>query len=103
MEVDGYNGLPDDFGPVFDVFLYDVDRMVYCCELTGSRELEYVGWTCDHAVSERWADWLDEAGAQTDSVLYMHHWEADKLPGEPFGEYETTEEAIEDYHANPIY
>ncbi len=115
-ETDYYHGQPKGLGKIFGVYLYEVDRVVHCCELTGSRECHYVGWHTEHwpfspdlPEHESGVDWLDDANCDScGQVRYFHCYSADALPSQDWGTYEgdyeeALEQAIEDYHCNPAY
>lgn len=115
-ETANYHDQPEGLGKIYGVYLYEVDRVVHCCELTGSRECHYVGWHTEHWPEsrnmldhERRNDWLDNANAENyGHVSYFHCHTADVLDGLDWGSYEgdyeeALEEAIENYQANPAY
>lgn len=71
-------------GRIWGVYVYDAERHVYCCELTPSRELRFVGSTWekspeDDEENERIAAVIAENDAWSDDVIYVHRYQADKL------------------------
>lgn len=82
-------------GSIYGVYVYDVDKVVHCAELTGSRELYWVDWSTNEVLTDEQRDLLDEANCyESGEVKYIHCREADALDGKDWGEFESIEKAI---------
>lgn len=76
-------------GSIFTVYLYNPKLVVHCCELTPSRELDFVGFVISGTSEfrelseerrEAIYDQLREACRDAPSVIYVHARDIDKLP-----------------------
>lgn len=102
---------------VFSEWFYDAERVVHCCELTGSRELHFVGYgfaapDATDAEREEISEWI--MTGDNEAVRYIHCAAADTMPfthwgdvaGLPQFEGEEHEDQIdmlrEQFSGNPI-
>jgi len=84
--------LPDKFQgkvKIYSRYLYNPSEHTYCCELTPSRELHFLGseWAYNNEGIEFSDDEVEqlyeillEGDTQTDNSTYMWNMKADKLP-----------------------
>jgi hypothetical protein len=72
-------------------YCFDDESRTFCCEITPSRTLWYIGFTWDLAEgaepladeeNERWHDFVMEHGRPDDNVRYYHCDVADRMPYE---------------------
>ncbi len=101
-ETEYWTELPAGVPQVFGVYLYAADQVTHCCEITPSYALWDVGWDVPMMLGDESAEWLDEHRASPD-VQYMHVRLVERMVSEPFGDYETMDDAVEDYCANPVF
>lgn len=103
-------------GKVWGIYFYDESRHVYCCEITPSYELHFLGLEAeripddDEDAREAQYDELMEAGSQQDPVSYMWTSNIDRLPAnhfvdiptDPYNPDENPDEIIREYlQGNP--
>ncbi|WP_299315984.1 hypothetical protein [uncultured Halomonas sp.] len=88
------------------VYLFDPAEAHYCCELTASYWLEAVGYDIE-PVDQDIDPWIDDDtyGDLIADLSYSSHYRHIKAvpDSQPFGEFETLEDAREYYQANPWY
>ena len=83
--------LPEKFQgkvKIYSRYLYNPNEHTYCCELTPSRELRFLGseWVYNEGIEfsddevEQLYEILLEGDTQTDDIIYMWSMNADKLP-----------------------
>lgn len=97
---------------VYEVFLYDPDRRVYCCSLTPSWEMWQAGmdWEPSREMSDDEREYADEyvrdAGAGAGMVEY---WDREPAGSVNFGAFdedsyrEAAERALDYYAGNPVW
>ncbi len=107
--------LAEQAGKIYGVYLFDANKVVHCCELTGSRELEALdvailnNETCPEPVrdeiEEQWR-------LATEPVMYVHVYDVDRLKVFPqptqrckADEYDEAWEGILEYYQcnSPYY
>jgi hypothetical protein len=86
-------------GKIFSRYVYDDESVTFCCEVTASRELNFVGYESTNAPEndderEKFSENLIEAECEEDPVTYMWAFRADQLPSERI-EADSLEDAIE--------
>ena len=83
-----------DAGRIAGLYLYDVRRHVFCCEMPPSYEMHLVGYLTEHHVSDAVQMAMLQA-TDAGSIHYFHCWQVDgfrrtrRRPGfrdiDPFG------------------
>lgn len=88
------------------VYLYDSELGVRVCEITPSRELNFVHTQPDYGDDlteeqreEMWEE-INEADCQSEPVTYMHCGSVQRHAPMPLGEFEDMDEALEYCQAN---
>ena len=81
-------------------YLYTTDEVIHCGELTPSYLLEACGFE-----TERYDESIEENLYQylPDSSHYRHCKDVEHLESQFFGEFDSLDEAIEAFQANPRY
>ena len=116
------NEIADAAGKIFGVYLYNVDEVTHCCELTPSYELNFlqsVPLELPKAENfrEKLLDVIDEGNFQTERVHYFHCHVIDRLPKIKRGQIKQgtyhydrykrkdfeMDDAIENWNGNPDY
>lgn len=88
------------------IYLFNPAEATYCAELTASYWLEAVGYDIEPVDSDL-DPWIDDDlhdDLMSDLSYSSHYRHIRATPdSQPFGEFETLEDAVEHYHANPWY
>ena len=98
-------------GKYYGIYLYNPEEHVYCCEITPSYHMVSVGFETEKSLllddgetlSPLWDNLND---CLYDASHYRHCGNIDSIPekfNKFFGEYDTVDDATEDYHANPVF
>jgi hypothetical protein len=67
-------------GKIWAVFLYNFASQTYCCEITPSYELNYLGSVTENRLTDEQQEYLLEANAHREVIEYHHVATIDKLP-----------------------
>jgi hypothetical protein len=89
-----------EIGTYYGYYLYTEDESTNCCELVPSFWLEACGFETEHYdedIEEELRRYLHE------SSHYRHCKDANKLSKEFFGDFDSLEDALDHFQANPRY
>ena len=66
-------------GKIYGVYLFDANRLVHCCEMAGSRELEALEVAClnSETMPEEVRDEIEHQWQPR--IMYMHVYDVDQL------------------------